>query len=174
MYVREHISNFHWRRVNFSLLFFVCLHIFFAILGFFNSSSKPDANFIDIENSPHVYFFNNFMYSLILMSGMISFGLITVFLLSLNAFILGEAINNALLLGNDVTFVIYNLLHGLIELPALYFFYMIGITPLIVSIKYVLLDGYRFNFYNEIKRVIKYFTYGTLLLLIAAVIEYLI
>lgn len=167
------LYKLHMKHIDYSILVFVFIHIFFATLGYLSSTSTS-GQFIEIENSILTYFINNFLYSLILVSGFVSFGLITVFMLSINSYILGEAIKGALLLGNDITYILFNLMHGLFEIPALYFFYKMGIAPLEISLKHFFSKRYKFSFYEEARNIGKNFASGTALLFAAAVLEYFI
>src|SRR5699024_12179493 len=103
-----------------------------------------------------------------------SFGLTTIFFISINAYVLGQAIKGAVLLGNDWVFILYNLTHGLLEIPAIYFFYRIGIKSFKIIISFLIINNYKLNFYDEIKEILKLIYYGYVFLFGAALVEFLI
>lgn len=71
-------------------------------------------------------------------------------------------------------FILYNLTHGLLEIPAIYFFYRIGIKSFKIIISFLIINNYKFKFYDEIKEMLKLFLYGVVFLFGAALVEFLI
>jgi len=53
---------------QFSLLFFILIHIFFILVGY-NSSKTIPGDFLDIDNTIQNYFINNLIYGFTLMAG---------------------------------------------------------------------------------------------------------
>ncbi|MDE0641099.1 stage II sporulation protein M [Bacillus sp. CNPSo 3703] len=155
-----------------STLSFILLHVVFGVIGFIITKKAP-SDVMYVEDSVFLYFTNNFLYCMVLVVGVVTAGLLTTFLIASNAYLLGVTMKGALLLGHDIGYVLYHILHGVIELPAIYFFFKIGIYPVSLFLKYFVFD-HRFDFWRDIYTVIRYFTYGTALLLLAAVVEFLL
>ncbi|MEI4790681.1 stage II sporulation protein M [Bacillus sp. FJAT-53060] len=153
-------------------IFFIILHVVFGVIGFILTKKAP-SDVMYVEDSVYLYFTNNFLYCMVLVVGVVTAGLLTTFLIATNAYLLGVTMKGALLLGHDVGYILYHILHGVIELPAIYFFYKIGIYPVSLFLKYFVV-GNKFDFWIDIYTVIKNFIFGTVLLLLAAVIEFLL
>lgn len=155
-----------------SIFLFIILHVVFGGIGFILTKKAP-SDVIYVEDSIYLYFTNNFLYCMVLVAGVVTAGLLTTFLIASNAYLLGVTMKGALLLGHDVGYIFYHILHGVIELPAIYFFFKIGIYPVILFLKYFVL-GNKFDFWKDVYTVIKNFIYGTVLLFLAAVVEFLL
>lgn len=156
----------------FSAIVFIFLHVVFGVIGFILTKKAP-SDVMYVEDNVYLYFNNNFLYCMVLVVGFVTAGLLTTFLIASNAYLLGVTMKGALLSGHDIGYILYHILHGVIELPAIYFFFKIGIYPVSLFLKYFIFD-HKFDFWRDIYTAIRYFIYGTVLLLLAAVLEFLL
>lgn len=155
-----------------NIIIFSIIYIGFAIWGFY--STENSGNKVNITNSFIYYFENNMVFCLILSSGVFFFGLSTFLFLCPNAYLLGAIIKSSVIDGLSTGEIIYNLLHGIFEIPGIYFFFCIGFLPIQESFKFLFKKNYKFSFRKMMLSIIKNFTIGTILIFIGAVVESLL
>ncbi|MDF9626873.1 stage II sporulation protein M [Bacillus cereus] len=150
-----------------SLLFFfipLIWNVFFGITSITPGEQNISTNLLGL-------FFNNFIVSIIIMSGFVTFGFSTVLYLSINGMIVGYSITLQLEKGRSV-FEILSLLipHGLAEVPALILSGIIGLKSIDMIVKLTISKDK-----NIIKRDLKdisiLFVTIIILLIIGAIIE---
>lgn len=157
---------------NINILIFAMIYIIFSIYGFYNTESSD--NKIHITNHFLYYFENNMTFCLIISSGVFFFGLSTFLFLCPNAYLLGSTIKSSVIDGFSSVEIIYNLLHGLLEIPGIYFFFCIGFLPIQESFNFLFEKNYEFLIRDIMISIIKNFTIGSTLIFIGAIIESLL
>ncbi|MHD0398686.1 stage II sporulation protein M [Staphylococcus simulans] len=155
-----------------NVIIFIIIYVLFAALGFGNTTSSDEK--LEISNGFLHYFENNMMFCLLISSGLFLFSLSTFLFLCPNAYILGASIKSAIIDDVSTAKLIYSLLHGIFELPGIYFFFCIGVLPLQEAFKYLFSSKYEFVLNDLMAYVLKHFTVGTAFILIAALIESLL
>lgn len=152
------------------LYIYIILYIVFGIIGYFNTNDVTDGQ-ITHNSSFSTFFFHNVNYGLLLTIGALSLGFLTLILHCANSYILGSVIKENILDNQTVLEILQALPHGLFEIPALYFFFNIGLSTLTIIIKYLLKENFYYNFYQYTIFIVKNLIFGVLLLVFAALAE---
>lgn len=108
---------------------------------------------------------------MLLAIGALSLGLLTLILHCANSYILGSVIKENILDNQTILEILQSLPHGLFEIPALYFFFNIGLSILKITIKYLLNENFYCDFYQYTIFIFKNLILGGLLLVLAGLTE---